>query len=219
MTESGGMPAPEQAVMDQIKVGETVDMTPAEKRTESAARKRQENEQKNAESAAVWRGRWDKLVKVKDAVAGAVSNIPETAGRVQQYVRDIPAKVDTSIAKLDNYIDKKTDAWADSLDGTVQWTEDKLGGNGEHFADTMKKAQEALKNAKRNVKNSVGRIGEDQLNVGEFTSSSKDMLLAQAAVKALEATRKTLHNEGLKAKDRAPLTRGLANKLRSLRGV
>lgn len=204
MTESGGMPAP---------------MSPAERRIESAARKRQENEQKSAETKAKWRGRWEKVVKVKDAVVGAVKNVPETVGKIYDYAQDIPAKVDIKIAQIDNAIDKKTDAWADSLDGTVQWTEDKLGGNGEHFSATIKKAQEALKSAKRDAKNAIGRIGEDEYNRGEHTKATVRLEAAQAAVKALEASRDELARQGAKAKDRAPLTRALARGLRGLRGV
>ncbi len=215
MSEAGGRGQIEEA----ITVHETVDMTPAEKRTERAARKRQENEQKKAEVKAKWRGRWEKVIRVKDAVVGAAKNVPETAERAYDFVKDIPAKVDVGLARLDDYVDKKTDAWADGLDDTIQWTEDKVGGNGEHFSKQIKDAKLALKNAKRDAKKAIGRIGEDEYNRSEHAKATAKLEVAEATVKALEASRRKLADEGAKAKQRAPLTRGLAQTLRKLRGV
>ncbi|MCB9801007.1 MAG: hypothetical protein H6773_02405 [Pseudomonadales bacterium] len=219
MNEPGGIPVQEQVDIDLIKVGETTDMSPAEKRIESAARKRQENKQKSAENRAKWRGRWEKVVKVKDAVVGAAKHVPETAGKIYDYAKDIPAKVDVKLAQIDDAIDKKTDAWAESLDGTVQWTEDTLGGKGEHFSATIKSAQEALKNAKSDAIDAIGQIDRDEYNRGEHAKATVRLEAAQAAVKALEASRDELARQGSKAKDRAPLTRALAGGLRRLRGV
>ncbi|MCA9369034.1 hypothetical protein KC721_01945, partial [Candidatus Woesebacteria bacterium] len=82
MNEPGGIPVQEQVDIDLIKVGETTDMSPAEKRIESAARKRQENKQKSAENRAKWRGRWEKVVKVKDAVVGAAKHVPKKKKKI-----------------------------------------------------------------------------------------------------------------------------------------